>query len=132
MQDIFIKRLLALLEEKNITQVQFAKEIGVSNVTISRYVTGERRPQIDVAIKMANYFNVSLDYLMGISLNKNFTDSKVLDKNLLKLQDFFKKSGFIDKYSIISDKQLKLIEKLITANKDFILNYKEDSDDKAM
>ena len=111
MQDIFVERLSALLEEKNITQLQFSKEIGVSNVTISRYLTGERRPQIDVAIKMANFFNVSLDYLMGISLAKNFTDSKVFDKNLIK-----------------SDKQLVLIEKLINANKDFILNYKEENE----
>lgn len=120
MQDIFAKRLLILLEEKNITQLQLAKEIGISNVTISRYLSNERRPQIDVAIKMANFFGVSLDYLMGISSVKKFTDGKLLDKNLLKLQEYIEASGLTNDFSLISTNQLNLISKLIVANKDFI------------
>lgn len=120
MQDIFVKRLISLLEENNITQLQLAKEIGVSNVTISRYLSGERRPQIDVAIKMANFFDVSLDYLMGISSIRKFTDGKLLDENLLKLQESIKSSGLVKDFSSLSNNQLNLIQKLIIANKDFI------------
>ncbi|MBU5256813.1 helix-turn-helix domain-containing protein [Tissierella praeacuta] len=65
--DIFVKRLQLLLDENNINQKELAKKVGVTEVTISRYMTGERKPRIDIANKIAEYFNVSLDYLMGAS-----------------------------------------------------------------
>lgn len=64
-QDNFIKNLSALLEEKNITQRELAEKINVTEVTISRYLSGERSPRIEIVSKIAEFFGVSIDYLLG-------------------------------------------------------------------
>lgn len=61
----FKKRLIGLLEERNITQRDLAKQIGVQEATISRYVNGERRPAFEILGKMASALNVTSDYLLG-------------------------------------------------------------------
>lgn len=73
----FSYRLNALLEENNMTQTQLAKMIGTSNVTICRYSTCERVPRLDVVAKIANVFNVSIDYLLGNSESKTLKSSEI-------------------------------------------------------
>ena len=53
--DKFSYRLTVLLDEHNMTQTQLAKKIGTSNVTICRYLTGERVPRLDVVTKIADF-----------------------------------------------------------------------------
>lgn len=60
-------RLKELRKEKNITQIKLAMELNMSQNTISRYETGERQAGYDELIKIADYFNVSIDYLLGRS-----------------------------------------------------------------
>ena len=82
----FSYRLTVLLDESNMTQTQLAEKIGTTNVTICRYINGKRVPRIDVASKIAAIFNVSLDYLLGISENvdsENLTKNQDLDIALL-------------------------------------------------
>ncbi|MDN5277313.1 MAG: hypothetical protein PWR01_1278 [Clostridiales bacterium] len=69
--DIFIKRLQELLDEKDMTQRELAERIGVTEVTISRYINGERKPRIDIIGKIAEVFGVSIDYLLGYSNIRN-------------------------------------------------------------
>lgn len=70
-QEAFIKNLSILLEERNITQRELAEKIDVTEVTISRYLSGERSPRIEIVNKIANYFKVSVDYLLGRTDIKN-------------------------------------------------------------
>lgn len=77
--EIFIKRFKEILEEKNIKQKEIADRVGVSEVTISRYLTGERIPRMDVVLKLASYLNVSIDYLLGNSDIKNLQTKEVND-----------------------------------------------------
>ena len=58
-------RLKDLRKEKKITQLQLAMELNMSQNTISRYETGERQAGYDELIKIANFFDVSIDYLLG-------------------------------------------------------------------
>ena len=58
-------RLKQLRKEKNISQLKLAFDLNMSQNTISRYETGEREADYASLIKFANYFNVSLDYLLG-------------------------------------------------------------------
>lgn len=58
-------RLKDLLESHDLSQRQLAKEIGVSNVTIYRIVHGQENVMLDVLIKLADYFGVSIDWLVG-------------------------------------------------------------------
>lgn len=58
-------RLKELRKKKGISQLRLATELNTTQNTISRYETGEREPGIDELIKIADYFNVSVDYLIG-------------------------------------------------------------------
>ena len=58
-------RIKYLRENLGITQTELAKILKLSKSTISQYETDTNNPPDDIKIAMANYFNVSLDYLMG-------------------------------------------------------------------
>ncbi|MBE7053968.1 MAG: helix-turn-helix transcriptional regulator [Ruminococcaceae bacterium] len=57
-------RLKMLRKEKGISQLKLAMDLNTNQNTISRYETGEREPGINELIKIADYFNVSIDYLL--------------------------------------------------------------------
>lgn len=116
----FSYRLTVLLEENNMSQTQLAKKIGISNVTICRYLTCERIPRLDVVTKIASVFNVSLDYLLGLSDDKDIDISNF--DNDLSIALSIKELYSLDKTSNLSKAQIELIKKLLLANKDFILS----------
>ena len=62
---IFAQRLALLVEKAGITHAALAKEVGVSRVQITQYISASRQPSIDVFVALAHYFDVSLDYLAG-------------------------------------------------------------------
>ena len=62
-------RLKELRKKKGISQLRLATDLNTTQNTISRYETGEREPGIDELIKIAEYFNVSVDYLIGRTEN---------------------------------------------------------------
>ncbi len=62
-------RLKELRKNKGISQLRLATELNTTQNTISRYETGEREPGIDELIKIADFFNVSVDYLIGRTEN---------------------------------------------------------------
>ena len=57
-------RLKELRKEKNISQLKLALDLSMNQNTISRYETGEREADYKTLIKIADYFNVSTDYLL--------------------------------------------------------------------
>ena len=61
----FNKRLSSLRMKEGIRQSELARQIGVAKSTISAYESCKTKPSIEVAILLANYFKVSLDYLFG-------------------------------------------------------------------
>ena len=62
-------RLKELRKRKGLSQLRLATDLHTTQNTISRYETGEREPGIEELIKIANYFNVSVDYLLGRTEN---------------------------------------------------------------
>ncbi len=66
---IFGEHLKNLRKSRNITQKQLALGIGASERGIQQYELGERKPTYDMLIALADYFDVSLDYLVGRSEN---------------------------------------------------------------
>lgn len=62
-------RLKELREQRRISQVFLGMELGMSQNTISRYETGTREADYETLIAFADYFNVSLDYLLGRTNN---------------------------------------------------------------
>lgn len=61
------ERLRLLRKEQNLPQEKTAAEIGVGFSTYRRYETGERVPDADVLIRIADFYGVTLDYLVGRS-----------------------------------------------------------------
>ena len=82
------KRLIELREEHNLNQKELAAKLGVAPNTISSYENESAKPKLDGIIEIARFFNVSIDYLVGliaekvpfardryVTLPKDFTDS---------------------------------------------------------
>lgn len=57
-------RLKELRKERGITQLKLAMDLGLSQNTVSRYETGEREADYKTLIMLADYFGVSIDYLL--------------------------------------------------------------------
>lgn len=116
----FSYRLTALMEEIDISQVELGKRIGISNVTISRYINGERIPRLDIIIKLANVFNVSTDYLLGITKNrKQKSISGNIDNDISEIASTL---FSFDKNEHLNKNQIKFIKNMILTNKKLILN----------
>lgn len=57
-------RLKEIRKSKGISQLKLALDLNTNQNTISRYETGEREPGISELIAIADYFNISIDYLL--------------------------------------------------------------------
>jgi Helix-turn-helix. len=53
------------VQKNNVTQKELAEYLCVQRNAISRYENDEREPEYDILVKMADYFSVSTDYLLG-------------------------------------------------------------------
>ena len=62
---MFAEKLKMLRKEKNITQEEFAKALEVTKGAVAMWETDKRTPEVDTLKKIADYFQVSVDYLIG-------------------------------------------------------------------
>lgn len=61
----FPERLKELRQSNNLTMDMLGKEIGSTRGTISNFENGYKKPSLDILVRLADYFNVSIDYLIG-------------------------------------------------------------------
>lgn len=66
MENKFKVRLRDLREEKGVGQVELAQALGVSKGIISLWENGLREPKMSALIAIAEYFGISIDYLVGL------------------------------------------------------------------
>lgn len=66
-REIFAERFKNLRLEKSISQQDIAASLGVDRSIVSHWERGTRIPSLDIAYALADYFDVSLDYLVGRS-----------------------------------------------------------------
>jgi len=59
------ERLRLLRKERNLSQEKTAAETGIGFSTYRRYETGERVPDADALVRIADFYGVTLDYLVG-------------------------------------------------------------------
>lgn len=115
---LFPRRLLELRTKKGITQQKLAADIGVTKSTISLYEQGDNVPDIKTFVKIADYYNVSYDYLLGASdatqrENIDIAENTGLDDKAIKT---LKKA----KEALLSDKDT---ERILAKLKIIIINY---------
>ena len=93
------KRIKSLREKKGLTLKALAEELGLNVGTLSTYERGTREPSISTIKLLANYFDVTSDYLIGISKIKNKDEKIQFDENfetLKKYLDFFPEEILLD------------------------------------
>ena len=61
----YLKRLKELRKEKGLSQKELAAYLGISNAAYSLYERGDREPNISTLMKIANYYGVTVDELLG-------------------------------------------------------------------
>ena len=66
-KELFAQRLLALRTSSNITVADLCEAVGITKSAISRFEHGKDNPSCNTLIALADYFDVSLDYLVGRS-----------------------------------------------------------------
>lgn len=77
---MFSKRLAELRKAKNMTQNDFAKAFNIATGTIGMWESGKREPNYEMIQKIADFFDVTVDYLLGRE------DKKSDDTNMDDLQ----------------------------------------------
>ncbi len=75
----FNEILRNLIEDRDLTQKQVAKDLGVAPSTLGGYVQGTSEPDYETLISIAKYFDVSIDYILGVPSNgSSFYESEIL------------------------------------------------------
>ena len=64
-------RIRDLREDKDLTQKQLSEILGMSQTGYSKYETGENDLPTNVLIKLARFYNTSIDYILGETDNKD-------------------------------------------------------------
>jgi len=83
----FNQRFKALREENKLTQEELAKILGVGRSTIAGYETKSKQPHYDLLTKIASYFDVSTDYLLGQTNIKKYNDALLAFNSTENLTD---------------------------------------------
>lgn len=63
----FVERLDNLMFDNNVTPIKLSNDIGVVSTTVTRYLQEKRAPSVDTLVKIADYFNCSCDFLLGLT-----------------------------------------------------------------
>lgn len=90
---MFKKRLISLRKKKKLTQDELAKILGISRGALSMYEIGQREPDFATLKKIADFFHISTDYLLGRT--NIMTPPKSMDINVhyIELIDGWEKDG---------------------------------------
>lgn len=75
-------KIKQLRGQKNISQIDLAKQLGVSKSVISSYENEIHLPPYDILIKMAHLFGVSTDYLLGSMGNHSISVDGLTDRQI--------------------------------------------------
>ena len=69
----FGNKLKSLRTSKHLSQEKLAQRLGITKSMVSAYETSMRMPSYEVLIRIARFFNVSIDYLLGIKENESIS-----------------------------------------------------------
>lgn len=61
----FIERIKDLMNEERISQAELARSVGISQSAVCNWLNGKKEPSIDSLWRLADFFDVSVDYIIG-------------------------------------------------------------------
>ena len=86
----FSTKLRDIIDARGISQAWLADKAGTTEATISRYISGIHKPNLDIVAKICKALNVSIDYIMDLSLSPTpYTEP---DKDIAILVDAFRRA----------------------------------------
>lgn len=118
---MFGNKLKFLRERNGLTQEQLANKFNLLKSSISMYENNIRLPNVEVIKDFANYFNVSIDYLLD-NEEKNKIDDEIKEQEALKRA--LQKSGFMAGDEDLTDEELDRLMRFVNANKEFLKDNK--------
>lgn len=74
--------LQKLRRNQNLTQAELGMRVGLSKAVVSKYENGMGFPTFDVLIRIADYFGVTTDYLLGVAKGKTIDVSLLTDSQI--------------------------------------------------
>lgn len=89
-----MNRIRELREDRDLRQTDVAAATGIDQKTLSNYETGKTNPDSYAIIRLAEFFGVTSDYLLGIA-ERNFTDNASVVK---ELEDIKRRLESVRKY----------------------------------
>lgn len=108
--------LFKLRKDKKISQQDIGNLVGVSSQAVSKWEAGISEPDNESLIRIANFFGVSTDYLLGnISIRTEEEEVEILRQLLIK-------NGFMRPGEDLTKKDLNNLMRFINVNKEFIKN----------
>ena len=81
-----MNRIKDLREDRDLRQVDVAEAIGIDQRSLSNYETGKTNPDSETVIKLAHFFGVTCDYLLGVS-DSILMDNKAVVKELEQIKE---------------------------------------------
>ena len=108
-------RIRILRERKGLSQKHLAYKLGMPNQSLSNYERGYREPPADVLKKLADFFEVPVDYLLG---RDTFVYSKNSPRNL---KEFLDNGTFTYDDIVLDDKDMETIRQMV----EFVVDYKK-------
>jgi transcriptional regulator with XRE-family HTH domain len=116
-------KIIDLRNEIGKTQSQLADDLDISRSTIAMIESGERKPGYDLLMKIADYFNISLDYLLGrVEEKDSIVVKHVVEGRDIKLEVDMKE--YPD--GLTHEQVVEILEKLKGMGMDFRKINKED------
>ena len=76
-----MNRIKDLREDRDLRQLDVAQAVGIDQRSLSNYETGKTNPDSETVIKLASFFGVTCDYLLGVS-NVNLMDHRAVIREL--------------------------------------------------
>jgi len=91
-----------LRKSKKITQTDLANAIGVTKSIVSAYETGIRQPSLESLVKIAQYFDVTMDYMFDLDSNQSIINRELIDITGLKANQKILIYDLIDSYKKVN------------------------------
>lgn len=89
MANVFGERLELLMSERKLSQVQLADALEIKKQSINSYIKGKSRPELDALMRFADYFDCSVDFLLGREDFRSYDRLKVYDQTI---EEIFRES----------------------------------------
>lgn len=77
-----VDRILTLQEERKVTNKEIEIGAGLANASVSQWKKGKGKPSLENIIKVATYFQVTTDYLLGLSDTPAYVPTSKIEKSL--------------------------------------------------